>query len=77
VDGLDFDSSWQLKYTYALYWSFSTLFTVGYGDISAKNNVEIYFSMAAILFGCLFFAYAINSIGMLIDENNKRKKILR
>ena len=45
--------------------------TVGYGDITPKNNKEMVLSIVAILLGCGFFAYAVNSIGMIIQESGK------
>ena len=31
------DSSWGVKYIYSLYWSVTTIVTVGYGDITPQN----------------------------------------
>ncbi|KAL4449615.1 hypothetical protein ABPG74_007438 [Tetrahymena malaccensis] len=64
------------KYVYSMYWSITTMTTVGYGDISATNYVEatfIIFSM--ILFSCLF-AYSINNIGFILQEIEKSSKQL-
>lgn len=33
--------------------------TVGYGDISATNNLELGVSIINILFACLMFAHAV------------------
>ena len=51
--------------------------TVGYGDISSQNDAETCLSIIAIIFGCMFFAYAINSIGNLVGEDNRRLRVLR
>jgi len=65
------DSSMLYQYLYALYWSAVTLMTVGYGDISAQNIHEIWFSTLAIIIGCGVLAYIINSIGIIVNDMNK------
>merc|ERR1719233_2538335 len=53
------DSSIMIHYTYAFYWAIVTLFTTGYGDITACNPIEQWFSVFGILFGSILFAYFI------------------
>ena len=36
-----FDQSWLDRYIYSLYFTCSTMFTVGYGDLTPKNKWEI------------------------------------
>lgn len=48
-----------IKYSYSFYWAIVTLFTTGYGDISAKNVYEQWTCCFAILIGGCFFAYFI------------------
>ena len=59
------------QYLYSLYWSTVTVLTVGYGDIVAKNNIEITYSIFTIFFGCGLFAYFINAVGVIVQEINK------
>ncbi|KAL4484924.1 hypothetical protein ABPG74_020101 [Tetrahymena malaccensis] len=66
----------QDQYIYAIYWSITTMTTVGYGDISAQNSVEaLYISITMILFSCVF-AYSINNIGFILQEIEKSSKQL-
>ncbi|EAR82176.2 cation channel family protein (macronuclear) [Tetrahymena thermophila SB210] len=73
--GIQSNSIYQ-QYIYAIYWSITTMTTVGYGDISAANSVEaLYISITMILFSCVF-AYSINNIGFILQEIEKSSKQL-
>eukprot|EP01083_Nonionella_stella_P131742 400458_1 len=58
------------RYTYAWYWSIVTLFTTGYGDITAKNVVEQWVGSISILIGSCFFAYFIGTLTTLLGEGD-------
>ena len=68
---------WEIRYLHSFYWSTITIFTVGYGDISAKTNKEIIFCIFTVFYGCCLFAYIINSIGNILKEINYDEKIFR
>ena len=55
----------QSKYITALYYVIVTMSTVGYGDISPKNNIEMLIGIGFILVACGNFAFTINSIGAI------------
>jgi len=65
------DSSWNVKYLYAMYWAIITMMTVGYGDITPQNEVEIIVCMITVVLGCGVYAYNISSIGILLQNFNK------
>ena len=66
-----------VKYLYSLYWATVTIMTVGYGDISASNKIEVGFSTITIFIGCVVFGYIINTIGLIIGDINKEKSIFK
>lgn len=64
-------------YVTALYWAFTTMATVGYGDISPVTNNEITFSIVAMGVACAMFAYTIGSIGGLVSKQTADQNIYR
>jgi hypothetical protein len=52
-------------YIASIYWCFTTLTTVGYGDIVAKSVDEVWYSILAMLFGALGFGKLAWRLAML------------
>ena len=67
---------WQYRYIASLYWAITTLCTVGYGDITPNNFLEMGYCCFVMLMGTLIFGYSINSIGILINRIEERGKDL-
>ena len=65
------------KYIYSLYWTIVTIMTVGYGDISAQNEYEALFSIFSIIFGSGLYGFILNSIGVILQNNQKKDQYLR
>ena len=61
------------KYVYSLYWTIVTIMTVGYGDIVPQNIYEVLFTSFTIIFGCVLYAFNLNSIGIIL-QNHQRKE---
>jgi len=60
------------EYLSALYWSVTTLTTVGYGDISPQDNAEMIFAAFAMIAGGAFYGYIVAKLAALmqgIDAN--------
>jgi len=47
------------QYVLTLYWTFTTLSTVGYGDIVARNSAERVLSCIIMLIGASLFGYVV------------------
>ena len=75
-DGLVTESL-ATKYVASLYWSFTTMTTVGYGDIIAGSDAELLYSSFAMLLGVTVFGYIVGSVVSLVarmSETTQRQK---
>lgn len=63
-------------YITAVYWSVTTLVTVGYGDIYATNSTERFYCFIIMVTGILTYSYTISSISNIISSLDSRNAIL-
>ncbi|KAF4729999.1 hypothetical protein FOZ63_023821 [Perkinsus olseni] len=56
------------QYIAAMYWSFATMTTVGYGDIYPVNSVEQVFGVVTMLLACGVFAFFVGAIGSVVRK---------
>jgi hypothetical protein len=56
------------QYIRSLYWTITTMTTVGYGDITPSRPVEYVFSCLVMLLGASLFAFIIGSIASLLSS---------
>ena len=56
------------RYLVSFYWAAMTMTTVGYGDITPKNNMEYLCANITMLVACIVFGYTMNRIGMLLSS---------
>ncbi|KAL6517728.1 hypothetical protein OROMI_033429 [Orobanche minor] len=66
------ETSLSIRYISALYWSITTMTTVGYGDIHAVNSLEMVFIIFYMLFNLGLTAYIIGNMTNLVVEGTRR-----
>ncbi len=63
------------QYIAALYWTFETITTVGYGDISASSSYEYIFVCALECIGMGFFAIFVSKITDLLNQEDSLQEL--
>lgn len=58
-------------YTASASWSFTTVASVGYGDIYPVTNVEKVFGIFAMMISCAIFSFIVGAISSLFDKNDQ------
>ena len=56
------------KYIVSLYWTFTTLSTVGYGDITAKSSPERLLNCFIMLVGASLFGFVVTAVSALVTN---------
>lgn len=64
------DSPVEDKYLTSLYWAFTTMTTVGYGDVHPSTPNERLYGFFAMLVACGVFAYTVGNIGEMVTRLN-------
>eukprot|EP00804_Cyclotella_cryptica_P024772 CCRYP_001743-RA/>CCRYP_001743-RA protein AED:0.39 eAED:0.37 QI:0/0.5/0/1/1/1/5/0/703 len=66
-----------VQYIASMYWAFSTLTTVGYGDISARTPQEQVYAMVMMLVGVSWYAYIVSSMSTIMSSFDAQNKAVR
>ncbi|WCJ18341.1 Potassium channel AKT2/3 [Euphorbia peplus] len=69
------ETSLWIRYISAMYWSITTMTTVGYGDMHAVNTMEMIFIIFYMLFNLGLTAYLIGNMTNLVVEEMKAEYI--
>lgn len=62
------------RYLSALYWSLTTMTTIGYGDRGPGNDPEIKFTLLSEIVGLCFFVLLLQEITNVYDESRRQGK---
>lgn len=65
---IDIYPYWYVWYEYAVFWSFQTSATIGYGSMTPRNPHEVLYCNFIILINTIFFAFYINVIWLIIGN---------
>ncbi|XP_072992094.1 potassium channel AKT1-like isoform X2 [Typha latifolia] len=71
------DESLWIRYVTSMYWSITTLTTVGYGDLHAENTREMVFDIIYMLFNLGLTAYLIGNMTNLVVHGTSRTRKYR
>ncbi|KAH9290496.1 hypothetical protein KI387_034613, partial [Taxus chinensis] len=71
IPNFETKSLW-IRYVAAIYWSITTLTTVGYGDLHAQNTREMVFDIFYMLFNLGLTAYLIGNMTNLVVHGTSR-----
>ena len=70
------DTPLSEKYVAGIYWAFTTLTTVGYGDIIPSTDSERIFVTFSMMIGALLFAYIVGDIGSLLNTLDRQSALV-
>ena len=59
---------WKIRYLGSLYWSITTMVTIGYGDISPITPLEQIIGIAIMIFSSGVFGYVMSNIGQIFQN---------
>ena len=64
-------------YVAAIYYTVTTITTVGYGDHSAVNTAERILATIIMIIGVIAFSYATGALSSLIFDTDQRKALYK
>lgn len=71
------DESALFHYLSSVYWAFSTIATVGYGDIVAVNTFEKVLSIIWMMVGVFFYSFTIGTLTMVLGKIDTSEQQLK
>lgn len=63
-------------YLYSIYWAITTCVTVGYGDITARTQLEMAIAMGWMLAGVGFYSFTVGSLSSFLTSIDTRESLL-
>jgi voltage-gated potassium channel Kch len=71
------DSDAFTQYLASIYWTFETLTTVGYGDITPGTSSERVLTVIWMLVGVAFYSFTIGNLSSILADMDRRSQILK
>lgn len=68
------DTNFFTLYIASLYFNHTTIFTVGYGDITTKNLYEKAYNIILMIVGLMLYSFTLSAISELIQRNDEKTK---
>lgn len=65
-----YEPTWVEFYVTAVYWTYTVLLTVGFGDIVPKTTAEKLYATLCMILSCGVFAFLLSSIGTLVAKQS-------
>ncbi|KRX00772.1 Cyclic nucleotide-binding protein [Pseudocohnilembus persalinus] len=62
------EQSWDIQFLYSYYFMVVTMVTVGFGDMSPVNHLEVLVCIVTMLIACVVFAFVMNEIGQILQK---------
>ena len=73
LEGINTNNDPMTQYIDAIYWTVTTLTTVGYGDITPMTTDQKLYTIFVMLLGVAFYAYVIGNIATILSNINYAK----
>lgn len=67
------DDHWSDRYISSLYFSITTMVTIGYGDIHAYTSTEMIYAIFAMILASGVFGYAMNNVMVLFQDKSEEE----
>jgi len=80
VNGLNLEEDNFTNYVHSMYWTVTTLTTVGYGDVTPADNIGKLYTMLVMILGVGMYGFIIGNISSLLvkvdaDREEQREKM--